>query len=238
MRRGRDDGRRDRVPYVGSAAIHVVAIALAFWTTAAEPPPLTNPLTFQIDIVSPPATAPEPEPEPPAPEEDLVVEQPDPQPAEPEEPPPVVDDKPEPEEVETPPPETKPTPPPETEPAEEKPAADSAGAKASGEDLQVRMEGLQRDYPEYYRNIIRQINRCFRWSGGGRGWEAELYFVIHRDGTVSDLDITRESGNIRFDVAASEAVGDCAGRGRFGPLPEDFAWDQLPVLFTFRPPGG
>ncbi|HZD03415.1 MAG TPA: TonB C-terminal domain-containing protein [Longimicrobiales bacterium] len=236
MKPARGDGRKDRVPYVGSAGIHAVAIALALWTTAAEPPPLTNPLTFQIDIVSPPPTTPEPAEEPPAPEEDLVVEQPEPELPEPEEPPPVVEEKPKPKEVETPPPETKPTPPPETEPAEKKPAADSAGERVSGEDLQVRMEGLQRDYPRYYENIIRQINRCFRWQGRS-GWEAQLYFVIHRDGTVSDLDIRRESGNIRFDVAASEAVGDCAGRGRFGPLPEDFAWDQLPVLFTFRPRG-
>lgn len=232
MKPGRDDGGRDRIPYLGSAAIHVVAIALAAWTTAAKPPPILNPLTFKIDIVSPPSTAPDPVPEPPAPEEDLVVEQPDPTP-EPEKPPPVVDDKPKPEEVESPPPE--PTPPPETEP-EEKPAADEAGEKASGEDIRVRMEGLQRDYPQYYLNIIAQIKRCFRWTGGP-GYETELQFVIRRDGTVTDLDITRESGNIRFDMAALEAVGDCAGRGRFGPLPQDFQWDQLPVVFTLHPPG-
>lgn len=101
----------------------------------------------------------------------------------------------------------------------------------------VRMEGLQRDYPVYYRNIISQINRCFRWQGPGN-LEVQVQFVIRRDGTVNtrDLDITRESGNIRFDYAAMAAV-ECAGQGRFGPLPDEMTYDQLPVLFNFRPPG-
>jgi hypothetical protein len=30
---------------------------------------------------------------------------------------------------------------------------------------------------------------------------------------------------------------DCAGKGRFGPLPDDFPWDILPVQFKFRPYG-
>jgi hypothetical protein len=30
---------------------------------------------------------------------------------------------------------------------------------------------------------------------------------------------------------------DCAGRGRFGPLPEDLPFETLPVEFSFRPTG-
>jgi len=63
-----------------------------------------------------------------------------------------------------------------------------------------------------------------------------VYFVIHEDGTVSDLDFAKRSGNSNFDFEAMGAV-ECAGRGRFGPLPDDFPWDLLPVQFSFRPQG-
>lgn len=230
-----DKDGRDRIPYVGSAIVHLVVFALAFWASMADPPVL-NAITYQIDIVSPPATAPEPiEEAPPEPEEELVVEEPEPEPVVEEEEA-FIEPEPEPEEVAAEPPEPAPAPEPEEEP-EEPTATETAETEQSGEDLQVRMEGLIRDYPVYYRNIISQINRCFRWQGAG-SLEVQVYFVIRRDGTVDarDLDITRESGNIRFDYAAMAAV-ECAGQGRFGPLPDELPYDQLPVLFNFRPPG-
>ena len=30
---------------------------------------------------------------------------------------------------------------------------------------------------------------------------------------------------------------DCAGNGRFGPLPEDLPYDRFPIKFSFRPQG-
>ena len=95
------------------------------------------------------------------------------------------------------------------------------------------MEGLRRDYPEYYNNIIRQIDRCFRWQGAGN-LETSVSFVIRRDGAVSDLEFVTRSGNTSFDFAAMGAV-ECAGQGRFGPLPEDLPYESLPVLFDFTP---
>jgi outer membrane biosynthesis protein TonB len=229
---------RDRIPYVGSAAVHVLAFALAIWASMSDPPVL-NAITYQIDIVSPPATSPDPvEDVPPEPEEELVVEEPDPEPVVEEEEA-IIEPEPEPEEVEVP--ESEPEPPPApTEPEEEprEPAAtEVAETEQSGEDLRVRMEGLQRDFPVYYENIIVQIRRCLRWQGPPN-LDAQVYFVIRRDGTVDgrDLDITRESGNIRFDYAAMAAV-ECAGQGRFGPLPDELPYDQLPVLMNFQPPG-
>ena len=35
----------------------------------------------------------------------------------------------------------------------------------SGEDLNIRMEGLRRDFPDYYLNIQRQIQRCWQSAG-------------------------------------------------------------------------
>ncbi len=149
-----------------------------------------------------------------------VVEEPEPEP-EPEETPPPVE--------ETPPPAEEPPAPTETE-AE---PTDEAG----GEDINVRLEGLRRDYPAYYGNIIVQIRRCFR-PPDGQPREATIRFLIHRDGSTSDYQTVRSSGSFAFDAEAQGAV-ECAGRpGRIGPLPEDFPWDVLPIEFTFSPRGG
>jgi TonB family protein len=100
------------------------------------------------------------------------------------------------------------------------------------------MEGLRRDYPIYYRNIITQIQRCFRWSGEGNP-QTEVYFVINEDGSVSDQRFVSRSGNPAFDYAALEAIVECAGRQEgFGPLPDDLPYERLPIRFTFRPGGG
>lgn len=107
-------------------------------------------------------------------------------------------------------------------------------AEEGGEDINVRMEGLQRDYPEYYNNIIRQIDRCFRWQGSS-DLRVTVRFVINRDGTVSGQDIVESSGSFSFDIDALGAI-ECAGsKNRLGPLPKDFRADRLDVVFKFDP---
>jgi TonB family protein len=96
------------------------------------------------------------------------------------------------------------------------------------------MEGLRRDYPEYYNNIIRQIQRCLRQPPGN--WNATVTFVIRRDGSVDDLELERRSGNSAFDYAAMGAV-ECAGQGRFGPLPPEMPYEYQPIRFNFTPSG-
>ena len=102
----------------------------------------------------------------------------------------------------------------------------------AGEDLNVRLEGLRRDYPQYYNNIIRQIQRCFGWSAAGN-WQTTLAFTVGRDGLASDIDFLTRSGNTAFDSEAMGAV-DCA---RFGELPEDYPFEGVRVNFTFSPSG-
>ena len=103
-----------------------------------------------------------------------------------------------------------------------------------GEDLNIRMEGLRRDYPEYYNNITRQMERCFRWRGQ-EDLRATVYFVINQDGSVSEVDILESSRSIRFDIEAMGAA-ECAGsQDRLGPLPEALPFDRLPVRFYFEP---
>ena len=224
-------------PVIGSAFIHMSAIFLAWWTSAVSPQ-VPDFVAFEIELISPPAaelgerTTPPPE--------ELVIETPlDPVPEPQEEIPPAVieeeapaDEPPTPEETVAPPdvelvddpePPTSPNPDPDVE--------------TPGEDLNVRLEGLRRDYPVYYENIIRQIQRCFRWRGE-EDLRAKVYFVINRDGSVSEVDILESSRRIAFDIEAMGAA-ECAGdRGRLGPLPEALPFDRLPVSFTFSPRAG
>ncbi len=224
-------------PVVGSVFVHTSAIFLVWWASAA-PAQVPDFVAFEIELISPPAaelgerTTPPPE--------ELVIETPlDPVPEPQEETPPAVieeeapaDEPPMPEETSAPPdvelvdepePPTSPNPDPDVE--------------TPGEDLNVRMEGIRRDYPEYYNNIIRQMQRCFQWRGEV-GLRATVYFVINRNGSVSDVDILEQSTSIGFDIEAMGAA-ECAGsRGRLGPLPEALPFDQLPIVFYFEPRSG
>lgn len=239
----------DRTAFVASALLHVLAFLLVWWTETARPSEVEF-VAYDIELVSPPSPV---EGEP-VPEERLTVETPEPEPAEeepePEEPPPPepeaepppepAEEEPEPEPEEAPPPETEERPQPADtarEDVERGVSAPDPEAETAGEDISVRIEGVRRDYPAYYNNIIRQINRCFRWRGD-QDLTATLRFYINRDGTVSDISVVEPSGSLEFDFEAMGAV-ECAGSGdRMGPLPEDLPFDRLPIQFTFRPAGG
>jgi len=210
---------------LASAVVHLVAFGLA-WFFQASAPNLQDFVTYQIDIVSPPPAQIAEEPAP-AQEEELVVETPDPTPPPEEpEPDPVVEEQ----SREESKPEPTPTPPPPDPEPEEAGDPDPSEVEG-GEDLNVHMEGLRRDYPAYYGNIIRQMNRCMRFNGPG-GLKTTVYFVIDRDGTVDPgrIEFVSRSGNAGFDFAVMEAV-ECAGSGRFGELPPDMGLDRLPIEF-------
>jgi outer membrane biosynthesis protein TonB len=175
-------------------------------------------VAYEIELVSPPPTQQAEELQPAV--EELVIERPEPEP-------------------EPPPPEPEPTPPEpdaEPQPATTVETPPEPEAETSGEGINVRLEGLRRDYPEYYNNIIRQIGRCFysRWRQGG-SWETVVAFTLGRGGVATDLEFLQRSGNVAFDFEAMGAV-DCAGQGRFGPLPDDLPWDAVRISFTFEPP--
>ncbi len=214
-------------PVVGSMAVHVV-VFLLLWGTTLEADSLEY-LAIDIELVSLPAAEVEADPVPPPPEEEeLIVDTPEPVPI-PEEPEAIVES----EEPEPPPP----TPDPEPEEPEPEPAAEETAPEEGGDDLNVRMEGLQRDFPEYYTNIIRQLRRCFRWQGRG-DLAASIDFVLASDGSVlpSTMRVSEQSGSVVFDLTVMEAV-ECAGSGRFGPLPEAMTLESLPIRFTFSPSG-
>lgn len=107
---------------------------------------------------------------------------------------------------------------------------------AGGLGIDVLQEGEDFPYGDYLQNIILQLHtRYFRWEGAGN-LEVEIGFNILKDGRVNGIQITKKSGNLDFDMAATEAV-EKAGKARaFGPLPEAYPKDRLPVRFTFLPP--
>ena len=259
--------RIDRFSLAFSAGVHLVVLVAAWLSAKTTRPQvefvipdveLVSPAPMELaeveqdaaeEIVTEtpaaePAEALEPEPEP-------VVE-PEPEPVVEPEPEPMVEDEPEPDEpdpvdeAEAPEPEVPEREPELTadvsEPVEvadettEATTTEEADAEETGEDINARLEGVRREYPEYYENIIRQINRCFRRPAEGR-WETTVAFAILKDGSVTDARFLARSGNTDFDFQALRAVVDCAGKGRFGPLPEGLPYERLPVAFDFRPSG-
>lgn len=195
---------------------------------------------------TPPPPAPEPEPEPiPEPEpEPTPVKQPEPKPAPPEpKPKPKPEPKPEPK-PQAKPTEPKPAPKPDTEkPTEAKPKPQpkpatgqkpDPDAKTSGSGLNVRIDGEQFPFPGYLEGIVVQIGRYFRWQGD-TGLRAEIYFEILRDGSVRGIRLVTGSGNAAFNIEAMSAIEQAGLRRAFGPLPEEYTGDRLPVSFYFQP---
>jgi len=99
----------------------------------------------------------------------------------------------------------------------------------------VQIEGQEFPYPEYLRNLVGQVFRRWQRPGGQAALQAEVFFLIHRDGSISNLRFIRRSGNFAFDVEAQGAIEAAASTGSFGSLPEGFANDVLPVSFFFDP---
>lgn len=258
-KQGQGTGKRRRGPVgaalLGSLALHLLAVAV-FWLAglsyASPLPPLKS---YRVNIISPPPVqegpaqrevAPDPEPSPPEakpePKPDPVVEEkpvveakvelpaPKPKPA-----PPKKEPEPKPAEskaVEVKEPEKKPAPKPAPKPATgAKPKPD---APKSGSGLNVQIDGDLFPFPGYLENIAEQIGRYFRWTGD-TGLKAEIYFEIMRDGSVQGIRLLAGSGNAAFNFEAMGAIEQAGNRRAFGPLPEGYTEDRLPVSFYFQP---
>jgi periplasmic protein TonB len=122
---------------------------------------------------------------------------------------------------------------------EEKSEAPKAGGGPTGgkgtDVANVRTEGIEFPFPGYLNNIVRQIAIKFKPRNPAARLRAEVRFLIHRDGSVSDLTFIKRSGNFSFDLEAQGAVEAAASALAFGPLPDGFPDDVLPVVFSFDP---
>jgi periplasmic protein TonB len=126
-----------------------------------------------------------------------------------------------------------PAPPKTAEPA---PVAGGGPTGGRGADVaNVLTTGIEFPYPAYTDNIVRQLIKFFGQTTAR--FEAEVSFVIRRDGTVDPETIrfVTRSKNYSFDQRAYGAVEAAANANAFGPLPPGFREDILPVRFRFTP---
>jgi outer membrane biosynthesis protein TonB len=130
-----------------------------------------------------------------------------------------------------------PVPPPITKPAPTKQApARAAGGPTGGQGTDVatvQTAGIDFPYPGYLNNIVRQVALNFSPDNRSTALRAEVAFLIRRDGSVIGFRFVTRSGDYGFDLEAQGAI-EKAGPS-FGPLPDGFTEDALPVLFSFDP---
>jgi len=121
-------------------------------------------------------------------------------------------------------------------PAPPGPTAAPGAAPGTGTDpASIRTEGVEFPFPGYLRNVVAQVYRRWRPPAGTTNLEAEVLFLVHRDGSISGLQFVRRSGSFAFDLEAQGAVEAAARAQAFGPLPEGYGPDVLPVSFFFSP---
>lgn len=220
----------------GTAALHLGVLAVLLWGLKAPAP---APPVYAVELVAAPlpTTSRRPAPE--------AVSRPTPPP----EPAPAAPKPTESKAAPVPKPKAKPksasstaTAPAQPEKREPAPRSQSPVAPAPGEtpgtgtdEVNVKTPGLQFAYPEYLRNIVAQVYRRWDRPGGNQALRAEVSFFILRDGSVKDIRFVTPSGNFSFDLSAQGAI-EAAGNARaFGPLPDGYEADVLPVSFFFTP---
>lgn len=224
-RRRRGTGRGSGVAFLGTTTIHVAAVAGLVTATSAG---MNMPPVYRVELVA----APRPEPNRrPAPE---VVQRPAEQAVAIERPPRRTSA------AETPPPPTK-QPDVDREPAARTnpdTLAPDVEPSTGSDPATVSLEGVEFRYPEYLRNIVSQVHRRWHPPQGNVSLRAEVQFFIHRDGSVSNFRFLKRSGSFGFDLEAQGAIESAANQQAFGPLPEGYPADVLPVTFFFDPTTG
>jgi protein TonB len=97
----------------------------------------------------------------------------------------------------------------------------------------VSTEGIAFPFPEYLSNIVSQVLRRWQRPEQSTPLEAEVSFFVHRDGSVTDLQFIKRSGNFSFDLEAQGAVEEAGRFKAFGMLPDGWTADVLFVRFYF-----
>ncbi len=213
-----------------SVGLHVLVIAAALLVRPGAPPPM--PPVYKVELFAAPAgpraigavdpvqEAPTPTPPPARAAQQPASAAPTPRP--------------------TPPPRTAtratPTPPrpaTRTDRAAEQTRAGGGDVGGTGTDVaNIKVGETPFPYPAYLDNVVRQITLHFAPPKGSL-LSADVAFLIHRDGRVTDIRVAKRSGVYAFDLEARGAV-ESAARA-FGPLPAGFPDDVLPVVFSFDP---
>ena len=246
MPRGARQGSGLAAPFTVSALLHAVIATLLF-NSLKERKPVALPPMYRVNIVAaPPGERAIGEVNPPSTSARTSVTQPTPAPSTIKEAP-LPKAKAAPKTVRTTPTETKTAPAKRTKvstpseatttaPPKTAPKAGGGPTGGSGTDVAtVRAEGIEFPFPGYLNNIVRQIALNFKPRNASARLRAVVRFLIHRDGSVSNIEFITKSGNYSFDLEAQGAVEAASSMRAFGPLPTGFPDDVLPVVFSFDP---
>ena len=115
------------------------------------------------------------------------------------------------------------------------PAGVPGGTPGGTDVATIKTEGVEFPFPGYLQNLVSQVYRRWRPAPTTAALEAEVFFLVHRDGSVTDLQFTKRSGSFAFDLEAQGAVEAAARAGAFGQLPAGYGPAVLPVSFYFNP---
>jgi TonB family protein len=107
--------------------------------------------------------------------------------------------------------------------------------KGGSDIANVKTMGKEFPYPEYLRNLVTQIYRRWNRPPGNDALEAEVTFVILRDGTVTEIKLLQSSRSYSFNQEAEGAIEAAGAAKAFGPLPAGYPADYLPISFKFTP---
>lgn len=126
--------------------------------------------------------------------------------------------------------EPKPKVEPKPEPPRPKPASDMVKRQGLG----ARIEGAQALGYSYYLNVILakiSENWLNPYAGQNRTFLATAYFVIERDGTITDVKIEKGSGDRAYDASATRALLVTA---KLPELPPEFKGERLKLHLEFE----
>jgi len=136
----------------------------------------------------------------------------------------------------------QPKPPPTATPSEPTPPTQAPVKPIEGETpstgtdvATVKTPGLDFPYPEYLRNIVSEVYQRWDRQDARQNSFAEVSFLILRDGSIRDVRFVTRSGSFAFDLSAQGAIEAAGNAGAFGPLPDGWDSDVLPVSFYFKP---
>jgi hypothetical protein len=82
------------------------------------------------------------------------------------------------------------------------------------------------------------VNQVYqRWdrSAASRNQSAEVSFFILADGAIRDIRFITRSGSFDFDLNAQGAIEAAGTAHAFGPLPDGWEAEVLPVSILFKP---
>ncbi len=215
-----------RAGMVGTVLVHAAAAGFLFSQVRASTP---GPQVYAVELLAAPA---------PTPKRRVATEA---TPRPPEEKPAPVKPKPTPPPKKPAPPEPKPPPPTDT-PREPTPPTQAPVKPLKGETpstgtdvATIKTPGLEFPYPEYLRNIVGQVYQRWDREDARQDNFAEISFMILRDGSIRDIRFVTRSGSFAFDLSAQGAIEAAGNAGAFGPLPDGWDTDVLPVSFYFKP---